>query len=176
LFPAGTKMLFMQNAAPSGWAFVSSNNDRVILNSSTVGEGGSTGGSWTLDGLTVANHTHGSGSLAGGAHTHTGPSHTHSGPDHSHGPGTYNISIPRSQGADNGSNWAISTNAEGNNIPVTGTSDDSGTGETGAAGTGATGSSTVSISGSTSSGGAGSVSSAGTWRPAYVKSITCEKT
>jgi hypothetical protein len=66
LIPSGTKMLFMQNTAPSGWTFAAENNDRVIINTSTVGNGGSTAGSWTISGLTADSHTHGM------THDHTG--------------------------------------------------------------------------------------------------------
>lgn len=57
--PPGTKMLFKQNAAPVGWTFLAEDNDRALLNTSTVTEGGSTGGSWTISGLSIQvnNHT-----------------------------------------------------------------------------------------------------------------------
>lgn len=49
--PPGTKMLFKQGSAPSGWTFKSEDNDRVIINRSTESAGGGTGGSWTIDGF-----------------------------------------------------------------------------------------------------------------------------
>lgn len=49
--PPGTKMLFKQSTAPTGWTFVAEDNDRVLLNTSTVTEGGTTGGSWTISGF-----------------------------------------------------------------------------------------------------------------------------
>jgi len=58
VIPSGTKMLFMQNTAPPGWTFAAENNDRVILNTSTVGEGGATAGSWTISGITATDHVH----------------------------------------------------------------------------------------------------------------------
>lgn len=54
--PSGTKMLFVQGSAPTGWTFDASNNDRVLINQSTVGNGGTTGGSWTISGVTVDGH------------------------------------------------------------------------------------------------------------------------
>ncbi|KKL71326.1 hypothetical protein LCGC14_2095980, partial [marine sediment metagenome] len=62
--PAATKMWFYNNAAPSGWTFVSSLNDRVLSVTSTEADGGATTGTWTISGLTQG--TTGS----GGAHTH----------------------------------------------------------------------------------------------------------
>ena len=54
-FPAGTKMVFVQAAAPSGWAIDATKNDRVLrVNSAS---GGAVGGSWTLSGISVNGHT-----------------------------------------------------------------------------------------------------------------------
>ncbi len=55
-FPSGTKMLFTQAAAPTGWVQDTSQNDRVIRVVS--GTGGGTGGSWTVSGLSADNHNH----------------------------------------------------------------------------------------------------------------------
>jgi hypothetical protein len=54
--PPGTKMLFKQGSAPSGWTFKSEDNDRVLINTSTQSQGGDTGGSWTISGMNVQNH------------------------------------------------------------------------------------------------------------------------
>lgn len=99
-FPAGTKMLFQQTAAPTGWTKdVTHNNKALRVVTGTASSGGSTAftsvftsrtpsgtiGNTTATGtvggtaLTVSNlpaHTHGSGTLTGvtnttGAHTHT---------------------------------------------------------------------------------------------------------
>jgi len=56
--PSGTKMVFKQPSAPTGWTFNSEDNDKVLLTTDTVAEGGTTGGSWTISGLTAASHTH----------------------------------------------------------------------------------------------------------------------
>lgn len=65
--PAGTKMLFLQAAAPTGWTQDVTHNDRVLRIVNTAG--GGTGGSWTITGLTasataiteaqLASHIHG---------------------------------------------------------------------------------------------------------------------
>lgn len=56
--PSGTKMIFKQASAPAGWTFVSEDNDRVMLNTSTEAEGGDTGGSWTISGLSASTGSH----------------------------------------------------------------------------------------------------------------------
>ena len=53
--PSGTKMLFKQSSAPTGWTFRSEDNDRTLINTSTEADGGATGGSWTI-GLSVDGH------------------------------------------------------------------------------------------------------------------------
>jgi len=54
-FPAGTKMLFFQAAAPSGWTKDTTHNDKMIR--VVTGTGGGSGGNWTISGLTVSGHT-----------------------------------------------------------------------------------------------------------------------
>lgn len=76
-FPSGTKMVFYQAAAPTGWTAVSV-NDKFLRVVTAGGTGGTTGG-------TVAAST----SLA---HTHTVSSHTHSVPNHQHNLATTNVS------------------------------------------------------------------------------------
>lgn len=56
-FPANTRMLFYQAAAPTYWTQVTSVNDRMLRVVS--GSGGGSGGSWTISGLSSPNHTHG---------------------------------------------------------------------------------------------------------------------
>ncbi len=81
LIPSGTKMVFYQAAAPSGWTKDASQNDKALRVVS--GSGGGSGG------------THPLSSPPSTAHTHTGPSHTHSGPSHRH---TYNTVIAHTHG------------------------------------------------------------------------------
>jgi len=69
VIPAGTRMLFYQAAAPTGWVTKSdfADNYSLILGNN-YGSGGSDNPvSWQTD-ISVANHA---------AHTHAGPSHTH---------------------------------------------------------------------------------------------------
>jgi hypothetical protein len=75
--PAGTKMLFQQTAAPTGWTKDSTHNDKAIrIVNGTVGTGGSTAFTSALGTPTVT------GTIAGSTGAHTLavseiPSHTH---------------------------------------------------------------------------------------------------
>jgi len=78
--PNGTRMLFYQSSAPTGWNQITSVNDRVIRVVS--GPGGSTGGSWSISGLNVLGHTLSVSEMP--SHDHTGSTstdgyHSHSG-------------------------------------------------------------------------------------------------
>lgn len=64
LIPPGTRMVFRQASAPTGWTQDTSLNDRVLRMVS--GSGGGAGGSWLISGLSHA-HTHDM------AHTHETP-------------------------------------------------------------------------------------------------------
>jgi hypothetical protein len=55
VFPTGTKLLFPQAAAPTGWTLDSDVNDAVLRVNSVSGAG--QGGSWTISGISVNNHT-----------------------------------------------------------------------------------------------------------------------
>lgn len=57
ILPKNTKMLFINNAAPAGWTFDATHADRVIRCAASAGAGGGTGGSWTISGISVNNHT-----------------------------------------------------------------------------------------------------------------------
>lgn len=63
---AGTRTVFYQAAAPTGWTQVTTVNDKVLRLVS--GPGGGTGGSWTISGVTVDGHVLTIGELP--AHTH----------------------------------------------------------------------------------------------------------
>lgn len=69
--PAGTKMLFIQNAAPTGWTFVAENNDRVIINQSTEANGGTTAGTWTISSITSLSHVLSTSEMPVHNHSHT---------------------------------------------------------------------------------------------------------
>ena len=71
-FVTGTKMVFAQAAAPTGWTQDVTNNDKALRVVSSTTSGGSAGG------------THAFSTPPSTAHTHTGPSHTHSTPIHGH--------------------------------------------------------------------------------------------
>lgn len=58
--PAGTKMVFDQDAAPTGWTRDTAQNDKVIR---LVSGARADAGSWTISGLTANSHTHGVGTL-----------------------------------------------------------------------------------------------------------------
>jgi hypothetical protein len=76
-FPAGTKMLFGQTAAPTGWTKITTDDDAALrIVSGTVGSGGSSGLSTALATPTVT------GTIAGSTGSHTLstseiPSHQH---------------------------------------------------------------------------------------------------
>lgn len=53
--PAGTTMLFLQAAAPTGWTQDTSINDKVLR--LVDGEGAGEGGDWEITGLTTDDHT-----------------------------------------------------------------------------------------------------------------------
>ena len=76
--PAGTKMWFYQNTAPTGWVIDSTPADAILAvkggSAAYNVNGGMAAGTWTHP-----THTH-----TGPLHTHTGPSHTHTGPSHAH--------------------------------------------------------------------------------------------
>ena len=80
-FPSGTRMLFQQTAAPTGWTKDTSHNDKALrIVSGTAGSGGTNGLS-TLDATAVGTINS---SIAGSTASHTLttsqiPSHTHSG-------------------------------------------------------------------------------------------------
>lgn len=71
VFASGTKMLFYQDTAPTGWTIQNTLDDKVVYITKGSAASGQTGGgthstgSWTISGLTDSGHTH------------TGPSHTH---------------------------------------------------------------------------------------------------
>ncbi|HEY9200778.1 MAG TPA: hypothetical protein VIQ81_04190 [Gammaproteobacteria bacterium] len=71
-----TRALFVQAAAPTGWTQDNSYNDRVIRVVNTA-NGGNTGGSWTISGLSVNGHQLSVNEMPSHNHGVTDPSHRH---------------------------------------------------------------------------------------------------
>ena len=178
-FPTGTKMVFAQAAAPTGWTQDTANNDKALRVVS--GAGGGTGG------------THALTSPPSTAHTHTGASHTHSTPSHSHAhtlsAGAHTLStaqIPAHKHASlvtvtqsgwNGSSYGnMSSNSYGRG-PAWSSSGRQNTGGGGSHSHSLAGSITSGGSGTSGSGGTGATSSAGptAFAPQYVNVIVCSK-
>lgn len=55
-FDSGTKMMFLQAAAPAGWTQDNTVNDKVLRIIDNTGTGAATGGNWTLSGMSVDGH------------------------------------------------------------------------------------------------------------------------
>lgn len=76
--PVGTRMVWYQPNAPTGWTQYTGLMDRV-LRVTTSSDGGSYGGNWTITGLSgsasIAGHSLSVGEMP--SHNHGGGSHTH---------------------------------------------------------------------------------------------------
>lgn len=169
-FPSGTKVMFYQASAPTGWTQDTTHNDKALRVVS--GSGGGSGG------------THGLSSPPSTAHTHTGGAHTHSTPAHSHSHTlsasshtlstsqmpSHNHSIPSGVGGSYGGKVQQGTdNSPGFN-----------TGNTGGGSSHShslSGSITSGGSGTSGSGGATATSSASptAFAPQYIDVIVCSK-
>ena len=148
--PAGTKMVFYQDVAPTGWTIANTLDDKVLYITKGSAAGGQTGGG-----------AHSTGSWTHTSHTHTGPSHTHTGPSHTHtlSAHTHSVSIENiSLDTGSASVWVVS-GAGTTSVPSSDATSAAGTGATGAEGTGATGASAT----------------ANTWRPAAYCAIIATK-
>lgn len=157
VIPAGTKMLFMQTAAPTGWTKDTTHNDKMLrIVSGTAGSGGSAALStaWTSVAL--------SGTVAGHTLTVTElPAHTHSG-------------TTGGQSANHTHSYTGPFTAGGND--TSGGSDNDGAGTTGYASNDHTHSFTTD--GGTGGGAShnhGLIMNAFTVTPAYVDAIICTK-
>lgn len=158
--PAGTKMLFIEDAAPSGWTLVTTYDDVVPLiqdSAATV----SSAGNWTVGNteltLNSPNHSHNHN------HTHNIPNHTHS--DGNLATGTSNVNGNFDDSADTPEPVALPNHTHAingntgnpNSLPATSNPNSA-----------ATSSVSVNITKS------GTMTS-GNWRPAYVNTIICSK-
>ena len=142
--PPGTEMIFIQNAAPTGWTRNAARQDNAMLCYASAGNPASGG-----EVNPQSTHTH-----TGPSHTHTGPSHTHTGPSHLHHVFHYNGAASTDYIYNSGGNyvsisWGVKTQAGVGGIKIGGYNEQclivdaysslAGTGATGAEGTGATG-------------------------------------
>jgi hypothetical protein len=55
-FASGTRMLFVQNVVPTGWTIDLTLNDRTVIITDTLAQGGSSSGSWAISGLVGGEH------------------------------------------------------------------------------------------------------------------------
>ncbi len=163
-FPIGTRLVFAQVTAPTGWtqdvSDIANNRMLRVINTTTGVAGSSIGGGTndpTLNNL-VTNHTHTySGTVAGETqeHTHTVPDHTHSGLNHGGG-GTGTLYYGGYTGIPDGPS---STGGSSLGAPQTG-------------GRSAVHDHTYS---GTSAGAAGAAGGTANWTPRYVNLILCTK-
>jgi hypothetical protein len=80
--PAGTKMLFYQDTAPTGWTIENTLNDKLVFITKGSAAGGQTGGaahstgSWTISGFSanVGSHTLTIAEMPSHTHTYSAPS------------------------------------------------------------------------------------------------------
>lgn len=184
-FPSGTRMMFSQAAAPTGWTQDITVNDRVLRVVSSAGNGD--GGSWTISGVTVGSHaltvaelpvhTHsvsGTTAINTASHKHTfsGTTGTDS-PDHTH---TYSHldfgGTGGSLGYNNASSQHLSTSTSG--ASVRHTHSFSGTTNVETADHNHTFSTTSGSAGSGSAH-AHTIAADGAWRPAYRDVIIAAK-
>ena len=181
--PTGTRMLFYQASAPTGWTKVTSVNDRLLR--AVSGSGGSTGGNWEISGLSIGgtalltsqmpSHSHGDGTLAAssaGSHSHgDGTLAASSAGSHSHTvPAENDLTSPAGSAdyAVRGESSSMATSTAGaHSHPISGRTSSGGShshgvsGNTGAAGGGATHTHTIAANGN--------------WRPAYADVIVCSR-
>ena len=169
-FPSGTKMVFAQAAAPTGWTQDITNNDKALRVVS--GAGGGIGG------------THGLSSPPSTSHTHTGPSHTHGTPSHSHthtlSAGAHTLSTAQMPSHSHSIGTFYNETTYGTKWGAGSSPSTSPIGSAGGSGSHShslSGSITSGGSGTSGSGGTGATSSAGptAFAPQYVDVIVCSK-
>ena len=169
-FPSGTKVVFAQASAPTGWTQDTTNNDKALRVVS--GTGGGTGG------------THAFSSPPSTSHTHTGPSHTHSTPSHSHShslsAGSHTLSTSQMPSHTHVAGYAYSSGSYNIHAEYGGSTVSQYTGSTGGSGSHShslSGSITSGGSGTSGAGGTGATGSAGptAFAPQYIDVIVCSK-
>lgn len=72
-FPSGTKMVFFQAAPPPGWTQDTSVHDYMLRAVSTTVDGGLTGGTWTMSGISVDDHVLTLDEIPAHSHGYTAP-------------------------------------------------------------------------------------------------------
>lgn len=159
--PAGTKMLFIEAAAPTGWTLVTTYNSVVPLIKSSAGTV-NTGGNWSVTGTELT--------LTGGAHTHN-HDHTHNLPNHLHNAGNLQVTVGDFSGNKD-------TGNDVGNMPIQIKYVENVYGDTGNPTT-LPASGAASVSATSSAAGSvnltGGTAFNGNWRPAYVDTIICSK-
>ena len=162
-FGSGTKVVFAQASAPTGWTQDTTNNDKALRVVS--GAGGGTGG------------THGLSSPPSTSHTHSTTSHSHS---HTLSAGSHTLSTAQMPAHGHSRSYAFNAswpNPYDNWGQGGGPTSGHQTNSTTSSNTGGSGSHSHSLSGSITSGGSGTSGSAGptAFAPAYVNVIICSK-
>jgi len=154
--PSGTKMVFYQDTAPSGWTIDATVDDKLLFVSKGSVAGGETGGgahstgTWTIAGVTVD------------AHTHTGAAHVHKVYEYNNNTGDDTLfnSIGGVQAltaqAKNAMRWSLYANQTATTSPPDFYTSSAGAGATGAAS-------------------ADTITSDATWRPAAYVVIIATK-
>ena len=157
LIPAGAKMLFYANSAPTGWTIDSSVNDKLVYvtdNTAVSGAAALATGTWTQP-----------------DHVHSGPSHTHTGPSHTHGLSTHthSVTLPTSGWTQVGpvAGRLVWSTASDPTMDARTLTSGGGSANTAAAGTGATGAGGTGTTGTSAT--------ASSWRPASYCFILCTK-
>jgi len=174
-FPAGTKVVFAQASAPTGWTQDTTNNDKALRVVS--GTGGGTGGTHGLSSPPSTAHTH-----TGGAHTHSTPSHSHS---HTLSAGSHTLSTAEMPSHNHTGRHRNGDGNYQNNMSYNGPWLSSQYSTAGMQNTGGSSSHSHSLSGSITSGGSGTSGSGGAvatssasptaFAPQYVDVIICSK-
>ena len=171
--PNTSRVPFYLASAPTGYVQVTSVNDQVLR--AVSGTGGGTGGSWTVGGITVDGHTLSLSEIP--AHTHTGSSLTiSSAGSHWHYTGVVFVNDSNHKNAYGNEGYSTHAGHTGTGKGADSTSSSNyyeGQTDTEAA-------HNHTVSGSTGSNGSGGshshgLTSDGTWRPAYINVIICER-
>jgi len=158
-FPSGTKQVFVQASAPTGWTQDTTNNDKALRVVS--GNGGGTGG------------THALSSPPSLAHTHSTPSHSH---NHNLSAGSHTLTTSEMP-SHNHTIYYRYGGGQNNNVIGQGWQNVNASNNNSIGNTGGGNSHSHSLSGSITSGGSGTSGSTTptAFAPQYVDVIVCSK-